>query len=67
MSLTEECLKANQYDQVEGESASQFFLLLFLSLLNKHNPFTLRFGSLNSYKTKLKEARTKTTMQQQGK
>jgi len=26
MSLTEESLKANQYDQVEGESASQFFL-----------------------------------------
>lgn len=27
MSLTEECLKANQYDQVEGESATQFFCL----------------------------------------
>lgn len=66
MSLTEECLKANQYDQVEGESASQFFFW-FLSL-NKQNPFTLRFGSLNVYKTKAKdkEVQNKNKMQERG-
>lgn len=54
MSLTEECLKANQYDQLQGESTSKNFFW-FLSLLNKHNLLVLRFSSLNLWKTKPKD------------